>query len=250
MKNWDTLDADVVRLMNKNFTRGRGGKKIDMIVLHHNAGILTIDQIWQVWQTRPASAHYQVESGGRTGQLVWDRDTAHHAANWDINQRSIGVEISNSGGAAQDWPIAAPALEEGAHLVAAICRFYKLGRPAAGRNVRFHREFTGTSCPHALAPGGRYHDEFFRRAGYWYDHMTGKTPTPPSASSSTPKIGDPVNIIRSLVNSAKSFTQDTMLALIDRATWEIRVIVNELARKQGIDPDKIVADAIRKDNEK
>ena len=59
-----------------------------------------------------------------------------------------------------------------------------------------------------------------------------------------------MNIIRSLVNSAKSFTQDTMLALIDRATWEIRVIVNELARKQGIDPDKIVADAIRKDNEK
>ena len=57
-------------------------------------------------------------------------------------------------------------------------------------------------------------------------------------------------LIRSLVNSTKSFAQDTMLALIDRATWEVRVIVNELARKQGLDPDQIVADAIRKDNEK
>lgn len=74
-------------------------------------------------------------------------------------------------------------------------------------------------------------------------------PTPHAPSSSSSKE-NPVHLIRSLVNTAKSFTQDTMLALIDRATWEIRVIVNELARKQGIDPDKIVADAIRKDNEK
>lgn len=250
MKNWDTLDPDKIRLMNKHFSRGRGGKKIDMVVIHHMAGVGDTDQCWDWWQTRQASAHYAISPSGEIGQLVWDRDTAWHAANLDINQRSIGIEHSNSAGAAQDWPISDATLEEGAHLVAAICRFYKLGRPWVGKNVRFHREFAGTSCPHHLAPGGKYFDHYMRRAQHWYDEMSKpKAAPPPPTSSSVPQIGDPVNLIRSLVNSSKSFAQDTMLALIDRATWEIRVIVNELARRQGIDPDKIVADAIRKDNQ-
>src|SRR5699024_5990106 len=55
MKNWDTLEPDRVKLLNKHFTPGRGGKKIDKVVIHHNAGVLSIDQIWQVWQDRQAS---------------------------------------------------------------------------------------------------------------------------------------------------------------------------------------------------
>ena len=156
MKNWGTLEPDRVKLLNKHFTPGRGGKSIDKVVIHHNAGVLSIDQIWQVWQDRQASAHYQITTTGEIGQLVWDRDTAWHAANQHINQTSIGLEFSNSAGANADWPIADKTIEEGAHLVAAICKYYKLGRPQAGKNVRFHREFTGTSCPYHLAPGGKY----------------------------------------------------------------------------------------------
>ena len=33
MKDWHKLDADVVRLMNKHFTTGRSGHKIDMVVI-------------------------------------------------------------------------------------------------------------------------------------------------------------------------------------------------------------------------
>ena len=29
MKNWDTLEPDRVKLLNKHFTPGRGGKKIE-----------------------------------------------------------------------------------------------------------------------------------------------------------------------------------------------------------------------------
>lgn len=179
MKDWNTLQPDVVKLLNKNFTKGRGGQKIDKVVIHHNAGVLTIDQIWQVWQTRQASAHYQVETGGRIGQLVWDNDTAWHAANQHINQTSIGLEFANSAGAGADWPITDKTIEEGAHLTAAICKYYKLGRPQAGKNVRFHREFTSTTCPYHLAPGGKYHNTLMSRAQYWYDQMT----SPQGASS-------------------------------------------------------------------
>lgn len=172
MKDWKTLQPDQVRLINKHFTPGRGGQKIQYVVIHHNAGVLSIDQIWQVWQSREASAHYQITTTGEIGQLVWDRDTAWHAANLLANQRSIGLEFSNSGGAAQDWPIADKTIEEGAHLVAAVCKFYKLGRPQSGVNVRYHREFTSTGCPHHLAPGGKYNSTLIRRAQYWYDQMT------------------------------------------------------------------------------
>lgn len=185
MKDWKALEPDVVKLMNRHYTPGRGGKKISCVVVHHNAGVLSIDQIWQVWQTRPASAHYQVESGGRIGQLVWDRDTAWHAANSHINQTSIGIEVSNSAGAAQDWPITEKAVEEAAHLTAAVCAFYKLGPPQAGRTVRWHKEFTGTSCPYHLAPGGKYHNRFMDRARYWYDRMTSPNPTPTPPKENT-----------------------------------------------------------------
>ena len=248
MKNLSTLQPDVVRLLTRHFTPGRGGRKIRYVVIHHTAGILDAPAINRVWQDRPASAHYLIDPQGIVSQHVWDRDTAWANANLQANQESITIEHSNSGGAAQDWPINSITIEKGAEWVAAICVYYKLGRPEWGKNVRGHSDFHSTSCPYHLRRGGKYHDQYMRAAQSAYDRLT--RPAPPAASSSSaPKIGEPVNIIRSLVNSAKSFTQDTMLARIDRATWEIRVIVNEIARRQGIDPDKIVADAIRKDNQ-
>lgn len=173
MKDWYQLEPDQVMLMNKHYNQGRGGKKIEFVVIHHNGGINSVKGVWDIWQYRQASAHYQVESNGWIGQLVWDRDTAWHAANLDINQRSIGIEVSNSGGAAAGWPVTDKAVEETAHLIAAICRYYKLGRPQSGTNVRYHREFAGTACPAQLAPGGKYHNTMITRAQYWYDQMTG-----------------------------------------------------------------------------
>ena len=155
MKNWLTLEPDRYKLMNKHYTPGRGGNKVECVVVHHNAGVLSIDQIWQVWQSRAASAHYQVQSDGVIGQLVNDWDTAWHAANQYTNQRSIGIEVANSAGPNADWPITDTAIREAGRLIAAVCLHYDLGRPVSGDNVRYHREFTGTSCPYHLAPGGK-----------------------------------------------------------------------------------------------
>lgn len=133
---------------------------------HHNAGILSIDQIWDVWQQRQASAHYQVDRFGMVGQLVWDSDTAWHAADTVRNQESIGIEHANSGGANLDWPISDATIEEGAHLAAALCLKHGLGRPVFGRNIRDHLETGATSCPFHLADGGKYHRKWMERAQY------------------------------------------------------------------------------------
>lgn len=178
MKSWENVEPDVYRLMNKHFTPGRGGRSIRYIVRHHTAGILTTDQVWNVWQSREASAHYIVEPSGRVGQLVNDWDTAWANGNSTANAESITIEHSNSAGAGQDWPISDATIEEGAHLAAALCRAYNLGRPEFGKNIKDHREFYGTSCPYHLARGGRYHQRYMDRAQYWYDHMANPTPTP------------------------------------------------------------------------
>lgn len=186
MKNWNTLQADRVKLMQKHYTPGRGGHKIEMVVVHHNAGVLSIDQIWRVWQDRAASAHYQVTTTGEIGQLVWDKDTAWHAANQNINQRSIGIEFSNSAGSAQGWPIADKTIEQGGRLIAAVCKYYGLGRPVSGKNVRYHREFTTTSCPMHLAPGGKYNARLIGEAQRFYDELVGKKPHSKSGGDNRP----------------------------------------------------------------
>ena len=173
MKDWFTLEPDVYALVGGHrHTKGRGGQKIEYIVIHHNAGINSTEQLQRFWNgSREASAHYQVESSGRIGQLVNDWDTAWHADNASVNRRTIGIEVSNCGGPADGWPITDKAVEEAAHLVAALCLRYALGRPNSGANVRYHREFSSTSCPETLAPGGKHNHTLITRAQYWYDQM-------------------------------------------------------------------------------
>ena len=170
MKSWENLEPDTYRLMNKHYTPGRGGRTIRYIVRHHTAGVLTTDQVWNVWQDRQASAHYIVEPSGRIGQLVNDWDTAWANGNANANAESITIEHSNSPG--PDYPISDATIEEGAHLAAALCHGYGLGRPQFGVNIRDHREFYGTSCPYHLANGGKYHQRYMQRAQYWFDQMT------------------------------------------------------------------------------
>lgn len=166
--NFENLNADVNKILTKHFTKGRGGNKIQFVVTHYNYGDLTVEGCYSVWQTREASAHYQVESSGRIGQLVWDGDTAWHAGNWAANQKSIGIEHANQGNSMTD-----ACIENGAHLCAAICKYYGLGRPEWMVNVFPHCHFSSTSCPGPLKEGTSYHDKYMKRAQYWYDVMTG-----------------------------------------------------------------------------
>lgn len=186
MKDWHTVEPDFYRLMNKHFTPGRAGNQIKTIVRHHNAGTnLSTADVWNIWQSREASAHYQIEVDGRIGQLVNDWDTAWHAASPAINSTSIGLEHANTGGP-PGWPISNATIINGARLAAALCKAYGLGRPKYGANIRDHREFTATSCPHALAPGGPYHDQWMTEAGRFYDELTSGPKPPPLPTTPAP----------------------------------------------------------------
>lgn len=190
MKNWLALEADIDLIMNTHYTPGRNGRRIDKVIIHHNAGNLTIRGCYDVWQTRPASAHYQVETSGRIGQLVWDRDTAWHAGNWVANTTSIGIEHADA--SIHPYRISDACLENGAHLVAALCHYYELGRPTWGKNVFGHCDFSATECPASIA--GSQHATYMARAGYWYDQMTSSKVSATPAPTSKPAPSTPPNI--------------------------------------------------------
>lgn len=167
MKNWKTCDADVVKITKRHFTSGRVGKKIEFIGIHYMAGNLTTEQCYDVWQSREASAHYCVEDDGRVGQVVWDADTAWALGDFDANCRSINIEHANKTGGT----VSEKCLNAGAHLTAALCLLYGLGRPTWGKNMYPHRHFASTSCPGELY--GSQKAEYQRRARKWYDEMSG-----------------------------------------------------------------------------
>lgn len=171
MKDWANLIPDVYCIMNKHYTPGRYDT-IRQIVIHHNGGNLTTEDCWNVWQTREASAHYQVEESGRIGQLVDDFDTAWHAG--DANGFTIGIEHANN--QFGPWTVSDETLENGAHLVAALCVYHGLGMPEWGANVVGHNYYMPTGCPGEL--GESQNAAYMERAQYWYKQMTGEEQPP------------------------------------------------------------------------
>ena len=183
MENWEQLQADENKIIGVHFTPGRGGAEINKVILHHNGGNLSIQDCFNVWQSREASAQYQVDVNGRIGQLVNDWDTSWNSGDWDANTTSIAIEhadVSNS-----PWRISDATLENGAHLTAAICKYYGLGRPTWMVNVFPHSHFTSTACPASIE--GSQRDQYIARAQAWYDAMqSGKAPEVATPSAPAP----------------------------------------------------------------
>jgi len=89
--NIESIPADP-----SNYTKGRGGKRVEMILCHWWDDPAKNPSIQGVINTfknpaRNASAHYVV-TGGRIVRMVDEANTGWHAGNWDANQRSIGIE--------------------------------------------------------------------------------------------------------------------------------------------------------------
>lgn len=236
MKNWENVEADENLILNKHFTPGRAGT-INKIVLHHNAGNLTIRGCYNVWQTREASAHYQVQSDGRIGQLVWDKDTAWHAGDFNANATSIGIEHADC--QTRPWMISAACLENGAHLVAALCKYYKLGRPTWMKNVFPHSHFSATECPASIA--GSQNAAYMKRAQEWYDAMTkgSSKPAPKPAKKPAPKPAKKkdINTIAQEVIKGAWGNGDDRRRRLEAAGYNYAAVQNAVNAKLGAKPN-------------
>ena len=131
-------------------SKGRGGRKIDKIFVHHMAGNLTVKQCGNVFKQNQASAHYGV-NGKNIGCYVDEKDTAWHCGNWGYNQRSIGIELANDQGSSGKWHVSDKTIDTAITLIADICKrngIKKLNYTGnLSGNLCMHCWVASTACP-------------------------------------------------------------------------------------------------------
>lgn len=129
-----------------NYTKGRSGRKIETITIHHMAGRLTAEQCGKIFQQvgRYGSSHYGIGYDGRIGQYVDETDTAWTNSNWDSNCKSVTIETSDND---NSWYVNDTTLNSLIKLVADIAKRNNLGTLVPGKNLTWHSMFTSTTCP-------------------------------------------------------------------------------------------------------
>ena len=129
-----------------NYSKGRSGRKIEQICLHHMAGRLTAEQCGKIFQQvgRYGSSHYGIGYDGRIGQYVDESDTAWTNSNWDSNCKSVTIETSDND---NSWYVNDTTLNSLIKLVADIAKRNKLGTLVPSKNLTWHSMFANTSCP-------------------------------------------------------------------------------------------------------
>lgn len=129
-----------------NYTKGRSGRKIEAITIHHMAGRLTAEQCGRIFQAkgRYGSSHYGVGYDGSIANYVDEEDTAWTNSNWDSNCKSVTIETSDND---NSWYVNDITLNALIKLVADIAKRRNLGKLVPGKNLTWHSMFTNTTCP-------------------------------------------------------------------------------------------------------
>ena len=147
------------------------------VTLHHNAARLSHEGVLQVWQTRPASAHFDVDGYGAVAQYVNVNEYAWATGTTVGNQESISIEMANSG-VGGNWPVADATRLEAARLAGWLFARVIGVRPSSG-NLVPHHYWKATAC------AGPYMDSVWSQtvqaAQQAYDQFTGHVvPQPPA----------------------------------------------------------------------
>jgi hypothetical protein len=124
-----------------NFTKGRGGKRIQYIVIHW-FGVGNLDGANSRFQnpTAQVSAHYGI-SNYTVYQWIKDEDTAWHCGVFKYNQESIGIEHE----ATTEKNATDTTYKVSSQLVKELC--YKYNIPLDREHIIGHKEVKATQCP-------------------------------------------------------------------------------------------------------
>lgn len=144
------LTQIVVPADEGNYTKGRSGRSIEAITIHHMAGRLTAEQCGRIFQAkgRYGSSHYGVGYDGSIANYVDEEDTAWTNSNWDSNCKSVTIETSDND---NSWYVNDTTLNSLIKLVADIAKRNNLGKLVKGKNLTWHSLVADkgreTTCP-------------------------------------------------------------------------------------------------------
>ena len=191
------------------------------VTLHHNGGRLTHEGVLNVWKTRPASAHFDVDREGKVCQYVKVNEYAWAVGNAAGNRETISIEMANSqvGG---NWEVSETTWKSAARLAGWL--FAKvIGTRPTSSNLHYHKHWASTAC------AGPYmdsvYDQVLRLAQKSYDYF--------KAASAAPKPSQPGNAPR------KSNTQ--IAAEVWAGKWGSGDDRKRRLKAAGYNPDVIQA---------
>ena len=153
-----------------------------MVTLHHNGGVnLSHQDILNIWKTRRASAHFDVDKAGAVAQYVAANEYAWACADHFGNETSISIEMANSSGDPK-WLVSETTWREAARLTGWLFAHVIHARPTMATLV-YHHHWFATAC------AGPYMDKVYSQVlaatQAAYDGFTASkpttthTPTPP-----------------------------------------------------------------------
>lgn len=179
MAHYDRPVRNMVAALNKTGHVTHTKHRKTKVTLHHNGGRLSHDGVLNVWKTRPASAHLNVDGQATVAQFVELNEYAWSTGSTKGNQESISIEMANSatGG---NWPVAIATWKEAARLAGWVFAVVIGARPTKD-NLVVHKHWKATVCagpyidsvmPQILQIAQQSYD-FFRSGG-------SPAPKPPS----------------------------------------------------------------------
>lgn len=142
--------VDYVKI-SPNSTNPRS-HKIDTIVIHHMAGNLSVESCGEVFasSSRQASSNYGIDSNGRVGLYVEEKNRSWCSSNRDVDQRAITIEVAN-GSSGGEWPVSDKAYAKLIDLCVDICQrngIKKLNFTGdRSGNLVMHKYYANTLCP-------------------------------------------------------------------------------------------------------
>lgn len=222
------LTQIVVPADEGNYTKGRSGRSIEAITIHHMAGRLTAEQCGRIFQAkgRYGSSHYGVGYDGSIANYVDEEDTAWTNSNWDSNCKSVTIETSDND---NSWYVNDTTLNALIKLVADIAKRRNLGKLVPGKNLTWHSMFASTDCPG---------DYLRSKMQYIADEANKINNSEPIKEKTTEELA------REVIEGKYGNGDDRKNALGDRYT-EVQARVNEILAPAP-EPSVDILDLVRK----
>lgn len=167
--NYDRHITDLVDALSRTGHVTHNKYKKKSITFHHNGGLRFSHQtILNIWRTRPASAHFDVDADAKLAQYVNALEYAWAVGNTEGNVETISIEMANIS-VAPHWAVDEDTLRAAARLAGWLFAHVIKARPTRN-NVFVHKHWSQTSCAGPFVDAN--FDRLLRMTQTFYFHFT------------------------------------------------------------------------------
>lgn len=207
------------------------------VTLHHNGGRLSHEGVLNVWKTRPASAHFDVDSSGAVAQFVKVDEYAWAVGNTSGNRSSISIEMANKT-LAPDWLVADATWSAAARLAGWLF-FTEIGTRPSKSNLFYHHHWASTECAGPYMD--KVYDKVLKAAQEAYDSFKeSTTPQRPAPKPTAPQKATIAQVARDVI-SGKYGNGATRVRNLRAAGYDADAVqdeVNKVLRSKPSKPSK------------